>query len=143
MGKRKYFEKYLSLHTECGFTQKVFRDFPNYTGMKLKKRGGQGGFVHYEGLQDYIAGHKMVTALQFDKLDYLFRIYFSIITAILFVNLVHCRVKEIAKKKVIHIINIRFRRIKLTKRSKRPKRPKRKLTSCLGSLLYSLRPSDI
>lgn len=94
--KRKFFERGLAIFTENGFTTKVYRNSPpNYTAMKFEKRGGQDGFTHYDGLQDYIASNTLTTALAFDKLDYLFRCYFALVIAILFLFLFHWCIKTI------------------------------------------------
>lgn len=71
MAKKAYLEKCIKLIAENGFSKKFFRDLPysDYTGMKLAKRGGNDGFVHYAGLQEYIDANTEVTALPFDKLE--------------------------------------------------------------------------
>ena len=75
---------------EAGLASRVFhRIRPNYTPLKLEKVGGKDGFVHYEGLQEYIEANTRISALQFNQLDYLFRVYLTIVTAILVLHLVH------------------------------------------------------
>ena len=93
--KRDYFERFIYLYTENGFSLKLRRDVPNETGMRLEKRGGKDGFMHYESLQAYIEAHTRVSALTFDRLDYLFRIYLTLVTATLFLNLIHYYVKKV------------------------------------------------
>lgn len=63
--------------------------------MKLEKRGSKDGFVHYACLQEYIGANTVVTALSLEKLDYLFRIYLTLVTAILLANLVHYYIEPI------------------------------------------------
>ena len=58
--------------------------------------------MHYESLQEYIAANTQVDALSFYKLDYLFRIYLVLVSAILLINLLHYFVVKIAVKLVIH-----------------------------------------
>ena len=103
--KRKYFENFLLLFNQHGFSIRLYRNTPpNYTPIKFEKRGGKDGFVHYESLQEYIAANTQVDALSFYKLDYLFRIYFVLVSAILLINLLHYFVVKIAVKLVIHQI---------------------------------------
>lgn len=88
--KRKYIEKCVQMLTEFGFSKKMHQDEPPiYFDIKLEKRGGEDGFMHYNGLQEYIAENTKIEGLQFNKLDYLFRIYLIWVSAILLVNLVH------------------------------------------------------
>lgn len=95
MERRKYFEKRLGTLMENGLVRKLYRETPpSFPGLKLEKRGGEDGFVHYNGLQDYITANTKVEALLFDKLDYLFRIYLALVTAVLFVNLTHYHGKK-------------------------------------------------
>ena len=93
--KKDYFERCFSLYIEYGFSLKLRRDVPNETGVRLEKRGGNDGFMHYENLQAYIEAHTRVSALTFDRLDYLFRIYLTLVTATLFLNLIHYYVKKV------------------------------------------------
>ena len=87
--KQNYIERYLKVLTEFGFTTRFYQNTPPiYEGIKLEKRGGD-GFVHYDGLQDYVAANTKITALSFDKLDYLFRIFFALLSAILLLNLLY------------------------------------------------------
>ena len=88
--KRKRLDDYFLKFAEYGFPVKeLTEEPPTPLGMKLEKRGGKDGFMHYKGLQEYIAENTKVEPLAFDKLDYLFRLYLTLITVILFVNLVH------------------------------------------------------
>ena len=93
--KRKHLENFIRTFAENGFSIKFHRNIPNYTNIKLEKRGDKDGFAHYDGLQDYIEANTMVTALRFDKLDYLFRIYFAALIFILLVNLTHYYIMKI------------------------------------------------
>ena len=86
--KRKHLEKSLGVMIEKGFSSTFLNRFRDF-GIKLEKMGGQDGFQQYSGLQNYIAENTKVTALQFDKLDYLFRIYFAFVIVILLLNLAH------------------------------------------------------
>lgn len=110
-GKRKFFEKCVSLFFENGFSNKLYQFTPpNYSGIEFVKRGGRGqdGFMHYDGLQAYIAENTIVEALHFDKLDYLFRVYVALLIAFLFLNFAHYYVKSIGLSQIRHL----FLRIK-------------------------------
>ena len=88
--KRAYFEKNLELMIEGGFSSSLFDKFgelPSYIEIKLEKVGGQDGFLHYNGLQNYIVENTKVTALMLDKLDYLFRVYFAFVIVVLLLSL--------------------------------------------------------
>ena len=98
--KKKFFEKYLETYFENGFVKKVYRNNPPNYVMKFEKRGGKDGFVHYKGLQEYIEANTLVEALPFDKLDYLFRIYLALVTAVLFL----CLVQYFAVQLAIYLI---------------------------------------
>ena len=93
--KKDYFERCFSLYIEYGFSLKFRRDIPNETRMRFEKQGGKDGFMHYESLQAYIEANTRVSALTFDRLDYLFRIYLTLVTATLFLNLIHYYVKKV------------------------------------------------
>ena len=45
--------------------------------------------MHYDGLQDYVEENTRVEALSFDRLDYLFRVYLSLLMVPLFLKLAH------------------------------------------------------
>lgn len=97
--KKKYLERCLGIWIESGLTKNLKRDSPPNYIMKLEERGGKDGFFHYDSLQNYIEANTMVQALSIDQLDYLFRIYFALITTILFVALVqHCVVQLIVRQ---------------------------------------------
>ena len=98
--ERKYFESCLGLLMEGGFMKKLYRDPPNETGIKLEKQGGQDGFVHYSGLQDYIAKNTKVGALRFEKLDYLVRTYFAFATSALLLNLAYFCAKKVGIQRI-------------------------------------------
>ena len=87
--KRNFIEHFNIITAENGFLKKLFRDIPNYTDAKLEKRGSLDGLVHYSGVLEYIAENTRVVALSLEKLDYLFRIYLTIVIAILLLNLAH------------------------------------------------------
>ena len=88
--KKKFFERYTQALNELGFTARFARNTPpKHKDIELEERG-QKGFVHYDGLQNYIAANTRIAALSFDKLDYLFRIYLALLIAILGLNLLHC-----------------------------------------------------
>ena len=82
-------EKHTELLTENGFFIRTVRDPPNYFAVKFEKRGGKDGFMHYDGLQDYVEENTRVEALSFDRLDYLFRVYLSLLMVPLFLKLAH------------------------------------------------------
>lgn len=85
--KKKHFERFIKLIMENGFTKKYYRDIPIPKDVqKLEQRGE---FRHYKGLRDYVEANTKVTALSFEKLDYLFRIYLAIVVTILSVNIIH------------------------------------------------------
>lgn len=107
--KKKFFKKYLEVLIEQGFTTKMYRNnFPNYL-MKYEREGGEDGFVHFESVQQYIEANTKVSALQLDKLDYLFRIYFALVTAILFLALVQYCVLQLVIRLIqnwlLHLLN--------------------------------------
>ena len=107
VGKRKYFERCTWSIAENGFSKKFYRDLPDYSGMSFEKSGREEGFVHYSGLQNYIEANTRVEALRYDKLDYLFRVYFAVVTAMLLVNLACYVVNNIFrmfKKHTLHSI---------------------------------------
>lgn len=91
---KKHFERCLGLYLEFGFSKRLLHSelSPNELGMKLEPRG-KDGFMHFDGLQAYITEFTRVEPLPFSKLEYLFLIYFGLITAILFVNLTHYHVQ--------------------------------------------------
>lgn len=94
MAKKKFVEKNIGTYLEHGFLMKTYRsDPPNHLGIKFEPRGGS-GFMHFDGLQEYIENFTRVEALSFDKLDYLFRIYCALLTVIFFVNMAHFYVKK-------------------------------------------------
>ena len=84
---------------------KLYRDPPDYNGMGLEGRG-RDGFVHYNGLQEYISKNTRVDALSLDKLNYLFLINFAFFTNLLILNLAH----YYAKKFIIRRIFARIKR---------------------------------
>ena len=98
--KRKHFEKCVGFYIEAGFFKKINRDPPNFFEMNFEPRGGQNGYMHYNGLQEYIKEHTKVEALSFEKLEYLFRIYFALLTAILLVNLAHYYAKKTGIRRI-------------------------------------------
>ena len=111
--KRTHFEQRLGQMIEGGFSSSLFDKFgelPSYIEIKLEKVGGQDGFLHYNGLQNYIAENTKVTSLMLDKLDYLFRVYFGFVTVILLLNLVHFCVPIIGHqvKKILFFKAISF-----------------------------------
>ena len=83
--KRKYLDGRLMLFNEHNFLKRFIRDLPNFSGIKLEKEE----FVHYNGLQEYIVANTKVIALQYERLDYLFKIYLAIVAVILLFNLAH------------------------------------------------------
>lgn len=88
--KRAFFEESMEHYVEFGFSIKYARStLPNFTGIKFAERGGQQGYLHFSGLRAYIDEFTRVEALSFHKLVYLFRIYFTLLTGVLFVSLVH------------------------------------------------------
>ena len=89
INKKAFLQKYMKVLLEEGLTAKFLQDSPPNYLMKFAERGGKDGFVHYDGLQEYIEANTLVEALPFDKLDYLFRIYLGLVTAILFLCLAH------------------------------------------------------
>lgn len=107
--KKKYAEKYASLMFEHGFSKKYSRNLPNFFSVEAK-RGGRDGFVHYDHLQEYLDANTRVTALPFDKLDYLFRGYFAFVTAILLLNLVYYLVHRCVRKIKMRKIQVWFLR---------------------------------
>lgn len=100
IGKRKYFEKFIKLFVENGFINKIASqpNVPNLLGFEIEKKGGKDGLRHFESVQDYIEANTRVAALPFEKLDYLFRIYFALVTGILLVNLFHYYAKLLCQK---------------------------------------------
>lgn len=87
--EKSLFERHLNSLKEHGVIERFFSNVPNFFGVELAKRGGKDGFEHYASLQDYTADHTMVVALPFRKLDYLFRLFFGLLLAVLFIHLIH------------------------------------------------------
>lgn len=102
--KRRHMEKCVRLMTEHGFPDRMFRDIPDYTQFGLNDN--QNGYRHYNGLLDYIEKNTLVVPLSLDKLTYLFRVYFSLVTAFLVLSLIHYSVKAISTRRIRN----RFRR---------------------------------
>ena len=101
MEKKRYFERCLGLYLEFGFSKRLLHNepSPDIFGMKLEPRG-KDGFMHFDSLQAYIAENTRVEPLPFSKLDYLFRIYFALITAILLINLAHYYTKTTRRYRI-------------------------------------------
>lgn len=88
--KRNYLDKFGQLFNEMGLSTKSLRNqIPDFVKSYLGPNDGQGGYMYYDSLQAYIDSHTKVIALPFDKLDYLFRICFALLTFLLFFNLAH------------------------------------------------------
>lgn len=101
MEKKRYFERCLGLYLEHGFSKRLLHNEPPSDAfeMKLEPRG-KDGFMHFDGLQAYVEENTRVEALPFSKLDYLFRIYFALITAILLINLAHYYTKTTRRYRI-------------------------------------------
>lgn len=137
---RKWGEAYLYFLVEHGIAKKIYRSIPNYSGIKFEKRGGKNGFVHYDGLNEYIEANTKIEALSFDKLDYLFRIYFAVGLVALFVNLAHYfkRSSIFFQLKTSFYYLFRLARQQLAafklKRKRRRRRKRRKMSKVLKNL---------
>lgn len=55
----------------------------------MAKRGGKDGFMNFENVQDYIEENTRIEALQFYRLDYLFRLFITLVSLLLCLNLMH------------------------------------------------------
>ena len=97
INKKKAVEKHFRIWVEQGYSQKVYRDIPNI--FRLGK-DGKNDFAHYNSLQEYLDKNTIVTGLAFDKLDYLFRVYFALVIAILLLNLVHYSAKKVTRRQI-------------------------------------------
>lgn len=86
MVKRTFFERCIGSYLEYGHSKKFFRTNPPNLGINFASRGE---FNHYSDLQTYIEKHTRIEALSFDKLDYLFRIYYALLVLILLANFAH------------------------------------------------------
>ena len=120
--KKAYLEKWMQMFMDYGISVKMYEKVPPVLSIKLVKRGGEDGFTHYDGLQAYIEANTRVEPLKFDKLDYLFRIYLTLITVILLAKFVHYYVRTID----IVLVHRRLRRLR--------RRTKRKLASFIRTL---------
>ena len=97
--RKKYFEKSLWSSVEMGLLKRFLEGpIPDFLKVYLGQKDGQGQSMYYDGLLSYIEAHTKTTALSFDKLDYLFRIYSALISAVLVVNLAHYFVKKWASR---------------------------------------------
>lgn len=68
---------------------------------------GPDGFRTYTNLQDYIEEYTFNGPISFNKLDYLFRIYFILLILIFCSNLIHLLIKYFKNLKIkIRLINI-------------------------------------
>lgn len=70
MERKKYLETSIGTYLENGFSQKLFRNPPpNHIDFKLEKRGKPpNGYMHFNGLHEYIEYYTRVEALSFDRL---------------------------------------------------------------------------
>ena len=93
INKKKAVEKHFGLWTEHGCQEKYLRNMPNFFG----NGAGKDDFVHYNSLGEYLDKNTMATGLAFDKLDYLFRIYFALVIAILLANTAHYWTRKLAR----------------------------------------------
>ena len=98
--KIKYFEESIERYVELGFGEKFDRsgELPKISAIKFEPRGD---FKHYSSMIDYVEDNTRVEALSFDKLNYLFRIYFVLLVVILFVNFVHYCFVRIGIRRII------------------------------------------
>lgn len=57
--------------------------------MPLTKIGGKDGYNTYTNLHSYVLDNTVIGPLLYHKLDYLFKLFFSLQTGLLFVQLIH------------------------------------------------------
>ena len=80
----------VNLYASFGVFQRAINGFTTFQseGHSVPKTG-KDGFLNFDNLNDYIEHHSLVAPLTFIQLDYLFRIYFSILALLLALNMAH------------------------------------------------------
>ena len=84
---KKFLDTCVTAHLQFAFYKKFIENMPNLTGLAFAKLGGKDGFMIYDNLETYIEDHTFFEALNFKKLDFLFRAYFIFLVSILIIFL--------------------------------------------------------
>ena len=83
-----YLDFCIDFYLSLGIFQKGVSGFADFQSHAMPKTG-KDGFVNYYHLSDYIEDHSLVVPLTFYQLDYLFRIYGSILILLAALNMGH------------------------------------------------------
>ena len=86
---KSFFSISVDRYASYGIFQKAIEGYSEFQRDVVPKTGGPEGFLNYFSLSEFIEDHSKVDTLKLEQLDYLFRIYFGILTLLLLFNMIH------------------------------------------------------
>lgn len=87
---KKIFDHRLNQYASHGIFKKGIEGYANFQRKAVPRTGaGPDAFMNYFSLSEYREDHSEVVPLKFVQFDYLFRIYFVVLFAILFCHMAH------------------------------------------------------